>query len=380
VDICIVHYGEIGTKGKNRAFFEKKLVENISRFAKAKRRFGWIEVEYYEGIEEKLRKTPGIRYFGVGYKTDLDMSAIKSAVLKALPEKFESFKISASRRNKKFPLNSIEINRELGRAVVETTGKKVDLENPDVTVWVEICENFALVYSKRIEGIGGLPVGCAGRVVSLVSGGIDSPVASFLAMKRGCEAVLVHFFNRTLHSAEVRKKIVMLAEKLAEYQGSIKLYMIPFEEVQMEIIRIVPPKLRMVVYRRSMMRMANMIAEKERAKAIVTGDNISQVASQTLDNLNVIYAASKLAVLPPLLGFDKEEIVGLAKKIGTYEISILPYEDCCSLMVAKHPETRARKEIIEEFEEFEELEKSAVEKGETVEVSCSTTEVGSFRR
>ncbi len=371
MDICIVHYGEIGTKGENRAIFEKKLVENISRFAKAKRRFGWIEVEYYEGVEEKLIKTPGIRYFGVGYKTELDMSAIKSAVLKALPEKFESFKISASRRNKKFPLNSIEINRELGRAVVEITGKKVDLENPDVTVWVEICENLALVYSNRLEGIGGLPVGCAGRVVSLVSGGIDSPVASFLAMKRGCEVVLVHFFNRTLHSAEVRKKIVMLAEKLAEYQGSVRLYMIPFEDVQMEIIRIVPPKLRMVVYRRSMMRMANMIAEKEKAKAIVTGDNISQVASQTLDNLNVIYSASKLAVLPPLLGFDKEEIVEIAKKIGTYEISILPYEDCCSLMVAKHPETRAKKEIVEEFEEFEELERSAVEKGEIVEINHS---------
>jgi len=368
VEICIVHYGEIGTKGENRAFFERKLVENISRFAKAKRRYGWIEVEYYEGIEERLRKVPGIRYFGVGYKTELDMSAIESAVLKVLPEKFETFRISTSRRNKNFPLNSVEINRELGRVVVERTGKRVDLDNPDVTVWVEIGEKFALVYSKRVEGIGGLPIGCAGKVVSLVSGGIDSPVASFLAMKRGCETVLVHFFNKTLHSKEVRKKILMLAEKLAEYQGSLRLYMIPFEDVQMEIIRIVPPKIRMVVYRRSMMRMANMVAEKEGAKAIITGDNISQVASQTLENLNVIYAASKLAVLPPLLGFDKEEIVELAKKIGTYEISILPYEDCCSLMVAKHPETRAKREIVEDFEEFEELEKSAVEKGEIIEV------------
>lgn len=368
MEICIVHYGEIGTKGENRAFFERILVKNIGRFAKAKRRFGWIEVEYYEGVEEKLKKVPGIRYFGVGCKTELDMSAIKSAVIKALPEKFETFRISTSRRNKKFPLNSMEINKELGSLVVREKGKKVDLDNPDVTVWVEIGEKFALVYSKRFEGIGGLPVGCAGKVVSLVSGGIDSPVASFLAMKRGCEVVLVHFFNKTLHSAEVRKKIVMLAEKLGEYQGSIRLYMIPFEDVQMEIIRIVPPKLRMVVYRRSMMRMANIVAEKEKAKAIVTGDNISQVASQTLDNLNVIYSASKLSVLPPLLGFDKEEIVNLAKKIGTYEISILPYEDCCSLMVAKHPETRAKKEIVEEFEEFEELEKSAVEKGEIIEL------------
>lgn len=368
MEICVVHYGEIGVKGENRAFFERKLVENISRFARAKRRYGWIEVEYSEGLEEKLKKIPGIRYFGIGFKVDLEMEEIKSAVLKVLPEKFETFRISASRRNKSFPLNSVEINRELGRFVVEKTGKKVDLENPEVTVWVEIAENYALVYSKRIEGIGGLPVGSAGKVVALISGGIDSPVAAFLAMKRGCEVVAVHFFNKTLHSVEVRKKIVRLAEKLAEYQGSIRLYMIPFEDVQMEIIRIVPPKLRMVIYRRSMMRMANMVAEKEKAKGIVTGDNISQVASQTLDNLNVIYSSSKLAVLPPLLGFDKEEIIELAKKIGTYEISILPYEDCCSLMVAKHPETRAKKEIVEEFEEFEELERAAVEKGEIVEV------------
>ncbi|MCS7143878.1 MAG: tRNA 4-thiouridine(8) synthase ThiI [Archaeoglobaceae archaeon] len=368
MEICIVHYGEIGVKGENRIFFEKRLLENIRRFAKAKRRYGWIEVEYNEGIEEKLRKIPGIRYFGLGYKTDLDMSAIKFAVFKALPTNFETFKISTSRRNKKFPLNSVEINKELGSAVVERTGKKVDLEKPDVTVWVEIAENFALVYSKRFEGIGGLPVGTAGKVVSLISGGIDSPVASFLAMKRGCEVIPVHFFNKTLHSPDVRRKIVMLAEKLAEFQGDLKLYMIPFEEVQMEIIRIVPPKLRMVIYRRSMMRMANLIAEKEGAKALVTGDNISQVASQTLENLNVIYSASKLAVLPPLLGFDKEEIISLAKKIGTYEISILPYEDCCSLMVAKHPETKSKREIVEEFEEFEELEKNAVEKGEIIEI------------
>ncbi|MEM3927628.1 MAG: tRNA uracil 4-sulfurtransferase ThiI [Archaeoglobaceae archaeon] len=364
--ICIVHYGEIGVKGKNREFFEKKLVENIQRFAEAKRRFGYIEVPYREGLEEKLKKVPGIRYFGIGFKTGLDIEEIKSAVLDALPETFESFKISASRRNKNFPMDSMEINKVVGAFVVEKTGKKVKLEKPDVTIWIEI-GNEALVYSQRFEGIGGLPVGVAGKVVSLISGGIDSPVASFLAMKRGCEIVAVHFFNKTLHSPEIRKKIVMLAEKLSEYQGELKLYMVPFEEVQMEIIRIVPPKLRMVVYRRSMIRMANLIAEKEKAKAIVTGDNISQVASQTLDNLNVIYSASKLAVLPPLLGFDKEEIIALAKKFGTYDISILPYEDCCSLMIAKHPETRARKEIVEEFEEFEELERNAVENAEVLE-------------
>lgn len=364
--ICIVHYGEIGVKGKNREFFEKKLVENIRRFAKARRRFGYIEVPYSEGVEKKLKKVPGIRYFGVGFKTRLDIEEIKAATLEVLPKNFQNFRISASRRNKSFPMNSVEINRVVGAFVVEKTGKRVNLEDPEVTVWIEIGDE-ALVYAERFEGIGGLPVSVAGKVISLISGGIDSPVASFLAMKRGCEVVAAHFFNKTLHSPEVRKKIHTIAEKLAEYQGSLTLYMVPFEDVQMEIIRIVPAKLRMVVYRRSMMRMANLIAENENAKAIVTGDNISQVASQTLDNLNTIYSASKLAVLPPLLGFDKEEIIALAKSIGTYEISILPYEDCCSLMVAKHPETRARKEVVEEFEEFEEIEKKAVERAEIFE-------------
>lgn len=365
--ICIVHYGEIGVKGKNRDFFERKLVENISRFAKAKRRYGYIEVLYAEGVEEKLKKVPGIRYFGVGYKTKLEIDAISFAALQVLPEKFNTFRISASRRNKSFPMNSMEINRTVGSFIVEKTGKKVNLENPDVTIWIEI-GNEALIYAERYEGVGGLPVGVAGKVIALISGGIDSPVASFMAMKRGCEVIGVHFFNKTLHSAEVRKKIHAIAEKLAEYQGFFKLYMVPFEEIQMEIIRIVPAKLRMIAYRRSMMRMANMIGEKEGAKAIVTGDNISQVASQTLDNLNVIYSVSKLVVLPPLLGFDKEEIIAIARKIGTYDISILPYEDCCSLMVAKHPETKAKREIIEEFEEFEEMEKNAVKKAEIIEI------------
>jgi thiamine biosynthesis protein ThiI len=187
-----------------------------------------------------------------------------------------------------------------------------------------------------------------------------------MAMKRGCEVILSHFFNSTIHSAEVRKKILLLAEKLAEFHP-IKLYMVPFEDIQMEIIKIVPSKLRMVVYRRSMMRMANLIAEKEKAKAIVTGDSLSQVASQTLENLNVIHSASNRLVLSPLLGFDKEEIIQKAKEIGTYEISILPYEDCCTLMVAKHPETRARVEQISQYESFEEMEELAVSRAEVFE-------------
>ncbi len=366
MECVVVHYGEIGVKGKNRDFFEKKLVENIEKITKAnaRRKFGRIEVDYYEGIEDKLRKIPGIRNFGVGLKAEKDIDSIKLAALKVLPKEFESFKVQASRSDKSFPMTSPEINQEIGKFIVEKIGKRVDLKNPNVTIWVEVSSKEVYVYCKKYNGVGGLPVGTAGKVISLISGGIDSPVAAFMAMKRGCEVVAVHFFNETLHSREVRKKIIMLAQKLAEFQGSLRLYMVPFESIQLEIIREVPDKLRMIAYRRSMMRIANFIAEKEKAKAIVTGDNLSQVASQTIENLTVIHSASSLLVISPLIGMDKEEIVEMAKEIGTYEISIMPYKDCCSLLVAKHPETRAREEEILKCEVYKELEKDVADMAE----------------
>jgi thiamine biosynthesis protein ThiI len=363
----VVHYSEIGLKGKNREYFERLLVRNIrKKGGKARRKYGRIEVEFEEGIEEKLKKIPGIRYIGSGFKTSLDIEEINAASLSSLPKSFNTFCVKASRGYKDFHLNSIEINREVGSFIQRRSKKAVDLKNPDVTIRIEIYQDSAYVYTRRIDGVGGLPAGSAGRVVSLLSGGIDSPVASFMAMKRGCEVVLSHFFNSTIHSAEVRKKILLLAEKLSEFH-SIRLYMIPFEDIQMEIIRTVPSKLRMVVYRRSMMRMANLVADREGAKAIITGDSLSQVASQTLENLNVIHSASDRLVLSPLLGFDKEEIIQKAKEIGTYEISILPYEDCCTLMVAKHPETRAKVEEISQYESYEEMEELAVSRAEVFE-------------
>lgn len=181
--VAVVHYGEIGIKGKNREFFERKLIEAIKRATgmRVRRKYGRIEVEYREGLESRMAKIPGIRYFGVGFKTELNLESIKKAALSVLPESFKTFKVDTSRSNKNFPMNSVEVNRKVGAFIVEKTGKKVDLTNPDVTVWIEICEKEAYVYSKRYEGIGGLPVGVAGKVVALISGGIDSPVAAFMA-------------------------------------------------------------------------------------------------------------------------------------------------------------------------------------------------------
>ncbi len=360
--VFLIHYSEIGLKGENREFFERKLMENINlaikriTTKKAKRRYGRVildaDEKSRESVKEKLRKLPGIKYFALANVAKLDMADIKKIALKVIEDKtFETFKIQTTRSNKSFSLNSMEVNKIVGEYVLGKTKKKVKLKDPDITLFIEICEKESYIYTEKIRGVGGLPVSVSGKVVSLLSGGIDSPVASFLLMKRGCKVVFVHFFNETLHSIDVRKKIEEIVEKLAEFQNGGKLYMVSFGDVQREIIKNVPSHYRMLIYRRFMMRIASEIARKEKAKALVTGDNVAQVASQTLDNLQVIYDAAELPVLTPLAGFDKEETISLAKEIGTYEISIQPYPDCCSFMIAKHPETRGKIDIVKKLEE-----------------------------
>lgn len=374
MDIYLIHYGEIGLKGKNRDYFERALVRNIERALgdpgyQVRRRFSRIVIE--EGGAEiggALKFIPGIKYFAKAEKVDLDIEALKAAALElAETEGAEarSFKIAARRADKSFPLDSIAINRAVGAHIVQKTGKAVSLKEPELTIYIEIYQDEAYVYRQKIPGFGGLPVGTAGRVIALLSGGIDSPVAASLMMKRSCEVVFLHFFNETIHSPGVRRKITLLGEALTKIQPEIRLYMVPFGELQREIIRFIPSRYRMLVYRRLMMRIADEIAVAEGARALVTGDSLAQVASQTLENLNVIYSASRRPVLAPLIGFDKEETIQLANRIGTYEISIMPYEDCCSFMVAKHPETRGRLKLIEELEENLKLDiQAAVGKAE----------------
>lgn len=371
--VYVVHYSEIALKGKNRSYFEKKLVENLRHKikkienCKIRREYGRIIIECDNPkIGEILKKTPGVKYSALAEVAELDIGSIVEKALLVSPD-HGTFKVETKRSNKEFPLTSIEINRTVGEKILESRKLKVDLHNPERVIYVEISNRYAYVYSERIEGIGGLPTGVSGKVVALISGGIDSPVASFLAMKRGAEVVLVHFFNSTIHSQNVRRKIHDLAEKLSEIHR-VRLYMVPFRDVQMEIIRCIPSDYRMIVYRRSMMRMASLIAEKEGAKAIVTGDSLGQVASQTLQNLRTVYSASRFPVLTPLIGLDKDEIVEIARRIGTYEISILPYEDCCSLLVSRHPVTNADPSEVENMEKHCNLrEDEAIEYAETYE-------------
>lgn len=378
MDYVIIHYSEIALRKKNRAFFEKKLMQNIETalqpfLKKVIRRYGKIicilKKKETKKVTSTLERIPGIAYFSFALECKLDLNDIEKNSLTLLEkESFKTFKVDAKRTNKNFSLNSMQLNAKLGETILTKMKKKVDVHTPDLKLFVEICEKEAFVYCKKYRAIGGLPVSTAGKVICSLSGGLDSPVSSYLTMKRGCKVIFVHIFNNAIANEAVLKKVEDLTAHLTKFQLSSKLYCVPFKEIQAEIIKNVPAKFRMIIYRRFMMRICNEIAQKENAKAIVTGDSIGQVASQTLENLNCIYDASTLPVFPPLIGLNKEEITEISKKIETYEQSILPYPDCCSFMIAEHPATKASLEDILKFEKLiknkEKLVKQAIAKAE----------------
>lgn len=356
-DSIVVHYGEIGTKGKNRDFFERKLMENIRKalgkhVERVYKRYGRIVCDPVERADlDRIRKIleglPGIEYFSFAVKSGLGMKNIRKASLNALNGRsFKTFRVVSRRSDKGFRMTSQELNNDIGSHICKRMGKKVKLKGPDAELHVEVCEKEAFVYCDKHRGVGGLPVGAGSRLVCSLSGGIDSPVSSFLMMKRGCEVVFVHIYNDTLTNTGVLSKLDGIVRQLTRFQNRSKLYVVPFGDIQKQIIMHVPAELRMIIYRRFMMRIMNEIARIEKAKGIVTGDSVGQVASQTVENMGCIHQSSMLPVFPPLLGMDKEEITGIAKRIGTYEHSITPYPDCCSYMIAKHPETRASLEVI----------------------------------
>ncbi len=406
-DCVVVHYGEIGIKGKNRGFFENKLAENIRQaldvnlgrsetssrssekqsFSEIPKSFGFrefqktllsaeIEIQYGRLIIngnpqnlEALGKVTGIVSFSPAARAELDIEKIREkALLVANENEGKTFALITKRSNKSFEFDSKQINEIVGEHIARNTGMKVDLNNPDKKIFIEIADKECYIYDKKIPGPGGLPVGVSGMVVSLLSGGIDSPVASYLMMKRGCSVIFVHFHNYT---SKIEEKVEKLVSVLNKYQYKSRLYMVPFFPIQEKIIEKIPETHRMIVYRRMMMRIAEKIAGKEGAKALVTGDNLAQVASQTLDNLNVIHSASNETIFSPLIGMDKNDIIDIAKKIATYDLSILPYLDCCTYMIAKHPETRAKKEEIESMEkelDIENLVDYGIEKSEVKEI------------
>ena len=358
----IVHYQEIALKGRNRPWFVARLVRNL-RSATAdldvravKVLMGRIEIvlgptaDWHE-VVRRLERVFGVANFARAGRAPLDVEAIAAAILEDLgTQEAASFRVAARRADKRFPLTSPEIEREVGGRIKQARGWTVNLGAPELTVHVEALTAEAFYFFGKHRGAGGLPVGASGRVVCLMSGGIDSPVAAWRMMRRGCHVVLLHFHSYPVLSRASQEKTRELAGLLAQYQYSSRLLLVPFAGIQQQVILTVPPPLRVVIYRRMMMRIAEAVASRQRARALVTGEVVGQVASQTLENLNRINEVVTLPVLRPLIGMDKDEITAEAQRLGTYPISIIPDQDCCTLFTPRHPATKARRDDIERAE------------------------------
>ncbi len=354
----VIRYSEIGIKGRNRRSFENRLAQNIRMHLKSsgentvRKRLGRLEIHSDGELEqsiEVLRKIPGIANFSPVVSTPLNEDALISACQELVSEKIKScafrpltFRVSAKRANKDFPLVSMELESRVGASLLKAFPLlKVQLKDPLLDVGIEIWENKGVVYTEKIEGTGGLPVNDKERVISMISGGIDSPVASWMIMKRGCRVIFLYFHSFPLIGEQTKEKVIDLVRQLSAYQPASRLYVAPFAEIQKCIRKQTPEKFRTILYRRFMNLIANEIAKKENAQAIVTGDALSQVASQTLCNLVSTTENAAYPVLRPLIGMDKNEITRLSRRIGTYPISIQDFPDCCTVFQPSHPTTKA---------------------------------------
>ena len=372
----VVHYQEIALKGKNRPWFLARLVRNLRQAVSdldvksVRALMGRIEIvlgptAVPEVVGDRIRRVFGIANFSCAGRTALDLDGIAAAVLKDLGDRTcDSFRVSVRRADKRFPLTSPQAEREIGGRIKEARGWRVDLENADLVIHVELLTNDAFYFFGKEKGSGGLPTGTAGRVVCLLSGGIDSPVAAHRMMKRGCAVTFVHFHSYPILSRASQEKARQLATLLTTWQQRSRLYWVPFGDIQQQVVLAVPGPMRVVVYRRLMLRIAERIAHLRHAQALVTGDAVGQVASQTLENLAVVGSVATLPLFRPLIGMDKDEITAEAQRIGSYPISIIPDQDCCTLFTPRNPQTRARLAEIEAAEQalpIEELVGRAVQ-------------------
>lgn len=358
----IVHYQEIALKGKNRPWFLGRLVRNL-RGAVAgldvravRPLMGRIEVVLgpnatREEVGERIRRTFGIANFAHAARTPLDLDLLSAAILRDLEGHMcRSFRVSVKRADKRFPMTSPQVEREVGGRIKAARNWNVDLEHAELVIHIELLSDEAFYFFDKERGPGGLPTGTAGRVACLLSGGIDSPVAAHRMMKRGCSVTFVHFHSYPILSRASQEKARELVRLLTAWQQRSRLYFVPFGDIQQQVVLAVPGPMRVVVYRRLMLRIAERIARAHGAQALVTGEVVGQVASQTLENLAVIGSVATLPVFRPLIGMDKEEITAEAMKIGSYPISIIPDQDCCTLFTPRNPQTRARLQQIEAAE------------------------------
>ncbi|AKP41810.1 thiamine biosynthesis protein ThiI [Clostridioides difficile] len=386
-NILIVKYGEIGVKGKNRYIFENRLIRNIRNMLKPIGRFNvykeygriYVDLEDYdyEEVIEEVRKVFGIVGVCPGVRAKKDYDTLKEIALKMLEEKIEAgyktFKVESRRGDKSFGLTSQEMSMDIGGYLLSKVGDRinVDVRNPEVKIKCEYREFHTMVYSDTIPGYGGLPLGTNGRAMSLLSGGIDSPVATWMVAKRGMEVEAVHFHSYPFTSERSQEKVKDLAKILAKYCGRVRLHKVNILEIQKAIGENCNEEEATILSRRFMMRIAQRLSEKRHCDALITGESIGQVASQTIQGLTCTNAVVDLPVFRPLIAMDKSDIVDIAKKIGTFETSIVPEEDCCSVFSPRKPVTKPRLEKIEKSEtalDIEKLVQDAIDKIEVEDI------------
>ena len=358
----VIHYKELALKGKNRPWFIQLLVRNLKtalaglHVASVRSSMGRIELELRpdsprEDVRERLSRVFGIANFSFANHGPQDFHALAAKIMEEMGDVSPaSFRVSATRSDKRLPFTSPQLEREIGGIIREAKQWKVDLSHPALTIHIEMMPAEAFYFLGKEPGAGGLPSGTGGKVACLLSGGIDSPVAAYRLMRRGCKVLFIHFHSYPILSRASQEKVREIAALLTRHQLRSRLMLVPFGELQQQVVLSVPPELRVVIYRRLMLRIAERLARKKGAQALVTGEVVGQVASQTLENMTAIAQATSLQILRPLVGLDKDEITEQAKAIGTYDISIIPDQDCCTLFTPKHPATRARLAAVEQAE------------------------------
>ena len=385
--VIIIKYAELTTKGDNINYFIKALKENIesslegiNNKVKADKGRMYIYTNEFDRVLDKLKHTFGIHEINVGYEVDtIDIDEIGTHLIELLKDKeITTFKVESKRSDKEYPLTSMDISRKLGGIVLKNIeGSKVDVHNPELLINVEVRFGKTLFYFDKIHGIGGYPVGTLGKGMLMLSGGIDSPVAGYLAMKRGVRIEAI-YFDAPPHTSEAAKnKVIELARKLSEYSGYVKLHVVNFTKIQEEILKNCPHEYLITLMRRYMYRIAERIARRENCKCIVNGESIGQVASQTLTSMNAIETVVDIPVIRPVACLDKLDIIEISKRIGTYETSILPYEDCCTIFVPKHPVINPEKELCEEYEklyDFDSLVSEAIKTHTVIKVDNKISE------
>ena len=379
-DHILIRYGELSLKGKNRNVFIRQLRENIKKALKSfssleiesqhDRMYIYLKEEDPAKVADVLSRVFGISSFSFAVKVDSDIDAIVDACLQTLDlEKEQTFKVAARRSDKNFPIISDQINRIVAGAILKNSHWKVDVHYPDYKIVIEVHQNATYIMTDRMTGAGGYPVGVGGKAMVLLSGGIDSPVAAYLMMKRGVRIECIHFASPPYTSENAQQKVLDLASMISAYQGDLLVHVVPFTNLQLAIYQNADESYAITLMRRMMMRIAKGLAQKRKALALATGESIGQVASQTLESMVAINSVVDIPMIRPLVCMDKVEIIELSKKIGTYDTSILPYEDCCTIFTPKNPVTKPRVDRCVKYEEsfdFETLVQDCIQNTESI--------------